>query len=548
MYRLLGCVALCLVACSTSSSTPDAGNAGDASDAATSTPMGSCTVTSPGPTGLLISGRLLLPSGPTDGELLVDGTGIIACASASCASFAGYASATHVACTNVVVSPGLINAHDHTNYATISPENHGMIRYDHRNDWRTGAEGATPLPAPPRTTDDPTIAAQELRMILGGTTSILGEGGVRGLVRNLAGVPTPAAVEGLTELPTYFDTFPLGDEDGELITSGCAYPSIQVTGGAFYGGQRYAPHIAEGVNLAAENELTCTNAAGLVTNLTSVIHGVGLNADDVAVVQKAGSLLIWSPRSNLSLYGDTASITEYRYAGIPIALGTDWLPSGSMNELRELACADAFNQTYLNGTFSDQDLWQMATANAAAAVGFAGEIGTLEAGKVADVALFDAAVNQDYRAVIGANVEDVHLVLRGGQPLYGDAALVSAIGSTLASPCAALSVCNLPRAVCFDAPGIALSDAQNAAASVYPLFFCRGSAPTGEPTCVPYRSTYPSGVAAGDKDGDGVLDTSDDCPSIFNPVRPMDGTSQADVDGDGVGDACDAKPLDPTMH
>jgi hypothetical protein len=65
---------------------------------------------------------------------------------------------------------------------------------------------------------------------------------------------------------------------------------------------------------------------------------------------------------------------------------------------------------------------------------------------------------------------------------------------------------------------------------------------------VPYRSTYPSGVTSTDKDGDGVPDTTDDCPDVFNPVRLMDDGKQSDVDADGYGDACDAYPLDATRH
>jgi hypothetical protein len=41
-----------------------------------------------------------------------------------------------------------------------------------------------------------------------------------------------------------------------------------------------------------------------------------------------------------------------------------------------------------------------------------------------------------------------------------------------------------------------------------------------------------------DRDGDGVLNLSDNCPSDANP-------GQEDADGDGAGDACDACPLDP---
>jgi hypothetical protein len=63
-----------------------------------------------------------------------------------------------------------------------------------------------------------------------------------------------------------------------------------------------------------------------------------------------------------------------------------------------------------------------------------------------------------------------------------------------------------------------------------------------------------------DADGDGVPDTSDNCPSVSNPEQAdtdSDGVGdacddcfldanpdQADADADGVGDACDNCPLD----
>ena len=55
--------------------------------------------------------------------------------------------------------------------------------------------------------------------------------------------------------------------------------------------------------------------------------------------------LIWSPRSNVRLYGDTARVTVAARLGVRIALGTDWMPSGSMNLLRELRCADSSTRT-----------------------------------------------------------------------------------------------------------------------------------------------------------------------------------------------------------
>ena len=60
------------------------------------------------------------------------------------------------------------------------------------------------------------------------------------------------------------------------------------------------------------------------------------------MMEYKGISLIWSPRSNVALYGDTAPVTLYDRMGVNIGLGTDWLISGSMNMLRELACAASF--------------------------------------------------------------------------------------------------------------------------------------------------------------------------------------------------------------
>jgi cytosine/adenosine deaminase-related metal-dependent hydrolase len=484
-----------------------------------------CAVVSTGTAGLLLDGTVLLPAGPAPGEVLVAPDGTIACAAASCAGAKGYAAATHIACPGGVISPALVNAHDHTEYATTAPAQLGNTRYACRNEWRTGADGATPLPKVSSTSSAAIIAAQELRMVMGGTTSIVGSGGVGGLARNLADYSNQGYLEGLSGKTVYFDTFPLGDSNGTVLTSGCGYPSVRSTGSAFADGM-YAPHVAEGINAAAENEYACASQAGLVTARTAVIHGVGANANDVGVVAKAGARLVWSPRSNLDLYGDTADVTDYAAQGVTIALGTDWLPSGSMNELRELACADSFNQKYLHGAFGDQQLFEMATKNAAIA------------------AVFDARANAGYRAVLAAGAEDVLLVLRGGKALYGNKDLVA----PLAQGCAELDVCGNPRTVCIDTPSTTLASIQSAASGVYPLFFCKGQAPTAEPSCTPYRATYANGITATDQDGDGVADATDDCPTVFNPVRPMDGGKQSDVDGDGAGDACDAKPLDASAH
>jgi hypothetical protein len=485
---------------------------------------------------MVLAGRVLLESGPVTGEVLIGADGKIACAAESCASAAGYASAIHLALGDAVISPGLINAHGHLEFDTVAPQAHGNLRYQHRHDWRKGAEGATALPDVAMTEDDATVVAAELRSVLGGATSLLASGDRGGLARNLN---SSENAEGLTGKAAVLDTFPLGDAAGALLTTGCDYPSTPSPAKAFAGGA-YSPHVGEAINAAGHNELTCLTA--VVTSRTALVHAMAVNAQDVAALHTAGASLIWSPRSNLGLYGDTAPVTVFRALGVPIALGTDWVASGSMNLLRELACADSFNRTALGQRFTDAELWHMVTDNGAAASGFGAELGTLKAGLQADLTVFSGT--NDYRAVIGASVEDVKLVLRGGHPLTGDAALVA----QLQTDCEPLDVCGVAKVVCLDGTQTRLKDVQAAAAKTYPLFFCRDAVPEAEPTCVPSRDTYPAGATALDRDGDGIADAADDCPATFNPVRPMDGTAQADVDADGFGDACDGAPLDASSH
>ncbi len=329
---------------------------------------------------------------------------------------------------------------------------------------------------------------------------------------------------------------------------------VRATKASVDGQNAYLPHIAEGVNAAAHNEYVCTNDTqgnfDLMEQPTAMIHGIAALPTDIAPLRADQTRLVWSARTNVDLYGNTAPVTMFDALGVPIALGTDWMPSGSMNMLRELKCADSLNTNYFGKHFSDGDLRRMATFNAAWAAGASDMIGALKPGYVADIAIFDGSASKDHRAVIDAGVEDVVLVLRGGTVLYGDDALVAdaKIGG---AACEQLDVCTQSKRACVaqDLQNTnTLATLRTAGEKYYPLFFCKSDTVTSEPSCTPYRAEYPNGITATDKDGDGIDDATDDCPTIFNPARPMDNGKQADTDGDGVGDACDRCPNDATNH
>ena len=509
---------------------------------------GVCEVTTVGTGGLLLRGTVLTPNRVLrNGEVLIDAEGVITCVDCDCSGAPGAAAASVVSCPDGVISPALINTHDHLMSANNAPVGHGSERYNHRHDWRLGLRGHAPLVFNTGATADEMRAA-ELRFVMSGATSTLGAGAgaTAGLLRNLH---SAANLEGLPVPPAVTRTFPLRDASGILNASGCAYGANRDLADDITNLNAYLPHVAEGIDAEAHNEFLCTStgAGDLIEPQTALVHAVGITATDAAEIRANLALVSWAPRSNIDLLGNTAPVTVLHTSGVPLTLGTDWIVTGSMTLLRELRCADDLNALYFGGHFSDFQLWQMVTTNAAFAAGVERGLGQLKPGYVADITIFDGRVDTAHRAVIAADPEDVILVLRGGQVLYGDAALVAsaALGGAACEP---ITVCGLDKRACVaqDTGGAAtLAGLEAAAGAHYPLFFC--GAPTAEPSCLPFRvGEYELGITAADIDGDGIPDVADLCPTVFDPIRPMDEGAQANADGDLQGDACDPCPIDPT--
>ncbi len=500
-----------------------------------------CSVIAPGSSGLRLRGTVL---GDADvlhrGEIAIRSDGKISCVACDCSDADGIAGATELDCGDAVISPGLINPHDHITFANNAPIGDGVDRYAHRHDWRKGDNGHDALEVDGGASRAEVLGA-ELRFVMAGATSAASAGGETGLLRNLDGANT---LEGLPGGYADSDTFPLDDVDGLQLDEGCDYGGMPTTA-ASIANRAYLPHVAEGINAAAANEFTCTSSRGpndLIGPQTALIHGIALGPEDYAEMQRDQAMLVWSPRSNIVLYGNTAPVTAIDAVGVPIALGTDWIASGSMNMLRELGCADYFNREHLGGYFDDRALWRMATANAARATGTSDSLGALVVGHIGDVAVFAGrADGSDYRAVIEAGVADVLLVLRAGEPLYGDDAIVTAVSG---DECESIDVCGVAKRACVTRDvggGVTLAEIREAIEAHYPLFFCGD--PDDEPSCRPYRPGEYAGVGANDKDGDGVADGDDLCPDVFDPIRAFE-AFQGDYDRDGNGDACDPCPLD----
>ena len=494
---------------------------------------GRCEIQS-GSAFVLIQADVLASEGPlVNAEVLIDDTGTIACATCDCSTSTGYAQATRLTCPNTTVSPGLVDSGIALRFSDNPPADHGSERYQHRHDWRTGASGGTAINTQPDPSD---VDWGEFRSVVAGVTTLISEDSVPGLARNQGTSP-----DGLGTPDVDRDTFPLGDADGSSQTSGCnGYAGLPTPAA----GEIYHPLIAEGIDDRAFNEFTCLSdvdgSAGGVDVIPGALvrMGIALDGQGVGEMLVGGASLAWSPRSDLSLYGVTAPVTALTAAGANVVLSSNWNPTGSSNVLEELRCAAEYNAGYLDGALTDRTLFNMVTANAAAAIGRSGMLGSLEAGALADLALFDSSVATGYRAVLEATEADVVLVLRGGMPLVGEVELMQALGAE-APDCEDTVVCLQNRRIC----AVRETGSPLPAQDLTPLAYCGISARS----CMPSRSSTPplfTGISSpDDNDGDGITNGDDNCPDVFNPALPRGDGTQDDEDQDGLGDACDPTPI-----
>lgn len=508
---------------------------------------------------VLLRGDVMLPDELLRrGQVLIDGDTIL-CAGCGCEDTIAAVGATKITCPDGLITPGLINAHEHLNFTERPPPPDTGHRYNHRNEWR--------LEEPPNVPQWSNMYGKseawgEMRHVFGGATSVVGGAVSGGFLRNLD--RKPYLGNDLVHTRVCFEVFPLNDGALETVSS-CDQFTAEDTS-MINNAHGFAPHVAEGVNERAALEFTCLHdlEPEWVTDGAGIIHALALRPPDIIrMVDEAG--LLWSPRSNTRLYGMTARAPLFDRLGVDIGIGTDWLATGSMSMPRELACAKTWSETYWNGYFTDEQLVGMATHVNARILGFDDVLGRLEPSLRADITIWNASEDLDYAAVVNAGPDDVALVLRGGAPLYGDRALVEAlVPNRQHRLCELLDVCGVEKRLCaereieedtttlrgeiLEALWAPVRNGEYDEGLLYPLFYC-GDEPEGEPECVPKRDGYTGviDVQSGDLDGDGLIE-SDNCPNHFNPPRPVDSNSltvQADHDNDGKGDICDPCPLDP---
>jgi len=129
----------------------------------------------------------------------------------------------------------------------------------------------------------------------------------------------------------------------------------------------------------------------------SLLHAVWATGDDLDVLAQTGTRVCSSIGSNLLMGSGIAPLYQMRERGVPLSIGLDeGGMDGRYDVFSDLRLTQGVHQRadWDHATLGCEELLLMATAGAAASTEFADDIGTLQAGRLADFVVIDwAAVN-----------------------------------------------------------------------------------------------------------------------------------------------------------
>lgn len=377
------------------------------------------TASGPGSSApIILAGTVLTPDGPLDGFVLIE-QGRIREVSRVRPKRPGAV----LVSSDGIIAPGFVDLHNHVSYDVLPRWNPSALFAD-SYDWRVDPDFQRAVVAPYTQVSASQFCAMnqwgELRALVGGTTAIAATAAspcVHGIVRNIdvdSGLHPPPDHERVLNV---LAAPPATDPAARLAFA--AQAQVLLASPAF---DALMLHVAEGVSARAHEEFEFLRDQGLLTSKGVVIHGTALRAGDFALMAATGTALVWSPRSNVELYGQTTDVAAARAAGVEIALAPDWSPTGSASLLAELSYAAQWNEEQLSGLFSDRELVEMATAVPAHIAGIDHEVGAVAAALRADLVVLARGRGRGgdpYRAVTHASARDVQLVMIDGMPLYG---------------------------------------------------------------------------------------------------------------------------------
>ncbi len=314
---------------------------------------------------------------------------------------------------NAILAPGLVNTHTHAAMSLFR----GIANDRKLEDWLQNFI----FPAEAKNVDREFVRwgtrLALLEMMLSGTTTFTDmyyfedtvaeetrAAGMRGVLgQTVIGFPAPdfkTSVEQLAGAEAFLKRF----RDNDLITPAVAPHAIYTTPDETLQAARALAdkyqkplliHLsetkAEFDEAMQKRKMTPTETLsnlGVLSGWTVAAHAVWLTDSDISLLRTSLTGVAHNPSSNMMLGSGVAPLPKLLASGVPVGLGTDG-PAGSNNDFdmfEEMDLAAKLQKVGGDPTaLTAQQAFSMATLEGARALGMGSVIGSIEAGKLADV-------------------------------------------------------------------------------------------------------------------------------------------------------------------
>jgi cytosine/adenosine deaminase-related metal-dependent hydrolase len=173
-----------------------------------------------------------------------------------------------------------------------------------------------------------------------------------------------------------------------------------------------------------EGSIALAEDLGILGPWAYLSHSVDLTPEDMAAAKRSGASIVHNPSAIMSVLGRCPA-PELREMGVNVALGSDAAaPDRGYDMFRHMAQCLHYHRRHFRDpeVMMPLDVLEMCTIHAAQAIGLAKELGSLEAGKKADIVMLDRRKPHLYPPMMPmttvaqfANAADVDTVIVNGK-------------------------------------------------------------------------------------------------------------------------------------
>lgn len=177
------------------------------------------------------------------------------------------------------------------------------------------------------------------------------------------------------------------------------------------------------------------NNIGLLSDRMIAAHAVTVSDAEIEILKRSGVGIAHNPQSNMKLASGVAPVPQMLSRDLPVGLGTDGAASNNDLDMWEEMDTAAKLHKVISGdpkTLPAETAFEMATIRGARALHMEKLIGSIEAGKRADIAIVDfndlhqtPAFNVYSHLVYATKAEDVRTVVINGKIVMLDRRLLT---------------------------------------------------------------------------------------------------------------------------